>query len=140
MYKITIFSVGKTKESWLNEAMAEYEKRLTGLIDINWVLVKKSELLSSLLEGVPFVALTPEVKQFSSEEFSQQLYIWLERQGSRLTFLIGGAEGIAPDLLAKAFASLSFSKMTFTHQMIRLLLVEQIYRATEIKKGSQYHK
>lgn len=140
MYKITIFSVGKTKESWLSEAMAEYEKRLTGLMEINWILVKKSEQLPSLLEGVPFIALTPEAKQVSSEEFSEKLHAWLEKQGSRLAFLIGGAEGIAPDLLGKAFATLSFSKMTFTHQMIRLLLVEQIYRATEIKKGSNYHK
>jgi len=140
VYKITIFSVGKTKESWLLEATSEYEVRLQSLIEIKWVFVKKSEQLIPLLEGIPFIALTPEAKQFSSEDFSSELYSWLEKKGSRLSFLIGGAEGIAPELLSKAFATLSFSKMTFTHQMIRLLLIEQIYRAAEIQKGSNYHK
>ncbi len=140
MYKITIFSVGKTKESWLLEAISEYEKRLKTTIDLQWVLVKKSEQLDSLLEQTPFIALTPEAKQYSSEEFSVQMHQFLEKLGSRIAFLIGGAEGITPKLLSKAFATLSFSKMTFTHQIVRLLLVEQIYRATEIKKGSGYHK
>ncbi|MBS0628360.1 MAG: 23S rRNA (pseudouridine(1915)-N(3))-methyltransferase RlmH, partial [Verrucomicrobia bacterium] len=134
MYKITIFSVGKTKESWLLEAISEYEKRLKATIDLQWVFVKKSEQLDALLEQVPFIALTPEAKQYSSEEFSFQMHHFLEKLGSRIAFLIGGAEGIAPKLLTKAFATISFSKMTFTHQMVRLLLIEQIYRATEIEK------
>lgn len=140
MYKITIFSVGKTKEPWLLSALEEYEKRLSSLIEIQWVFVKKPEQLASLLEDVSFIALTPEAKQFTSEEFSLELYKALEKQGSRLAFLIGGADGIDPKLLAKAFKAISFSKMTFTHQMVRLLLVEQIYRASEIQKGSNYHK
>ena len=102
--------------------------------------MKKSEQLGPLLEQTPFIALTPEAKQYSSEEFSIQMHYFLEKLGSRLAFLIGGAEGIAPELLSKAFATISFSKMIFTHQIVRLLLIEQIYRATEIEKGSGYHK
>jgi 23S rRNA (pseudouridine1915-N3)-methyltransferase len=108
MYKISIFSVGKTKESWLVEALSEYEGRLRSQVEIEWILV--------------------------------QLHDWLEARGSRLVFLIGGAEGISPSLLSKAFAKISFSKMTLTHQMVRLLLLEQIYRAVEIRKGTGYHK
>lgn len=140
MYKITIFSVGKTKEAWLLEAISEYEMRLQSQVEIKWVFVKKEEQLGSLLEGIQFVALTPEAKQLTSEEFSCQIHNWLEKLGSRLAFLIGGAEGIPGELLAKAYATLSLSKMTLTHQMVRLLLAEQIYRAVEIRKGSHYHK
>lgn len=140
MYKITIYSVGKTKEPWLIEALNEYEMRLRSSLEIQWVLVKKEEQLPPLLEKIPFVALVIEAKQQSSEEFSLALHGWLESGGSRLSFLIGGAEGIPKELEQKAFAKLSFSKMTLTHQMVRLLLLEQIYRALEIRKGSSYHK
>jgi len=140
MYKITIFSVGKNKERWLIEALAEYETRLKSQVLIEWVLVKKDELLTAAVGEMPFIALTPEAKQYESEAFSEFLHENLENFGSRLGFLIGGAEGIEPALLTKARAAVSFSKMTFTHQMIRLLLLEQIYRAAEIRKGSRYHK
>lgn len=140
MYKITIYSVGKNKESWLSDALHEYEMRLRPFLEIDWVFVKKEEQLQTLVEKVPFVALVIESKQLSSEEFSLQLHKWLEEGGARLSFLIGGAEGIPKELEQKAFARLSFSKMTFTHQMVRLLLIEQIYRAIEIRKGSLYHK
>ena len=141
MYRIKIFSIGKTKESWLLDALEEYEKRLKSIIDIEWIFAKNYEQLKTYLnKEESFIALTPEAKQFSSEQFSHQIYSWLERFGSRLSFVIGGAEGLEEDILKKAFDTLSFSKMTFTHQMTRLVLVEQIYRATEIHKGSGYHK
>ena len=141
MYRIKIFSIGKTKESWLLEALEEYEKRLKSIIDIEWIFAKNYEQLKSLLsKESAFIALTPEAKQFSSEQFSHQVYSWLELFGSRLTFVIGGAEGLEEDLIKKSFDTISFSKMTFTHQMTRLVLLEQMYRATEIRKGSGYHK
>lgn len=141
MYRIKIFSIGKTKESWLLEACAEYEKRLKSIIDIEWIFAKNNEQLKNFLSKEDsFIALTPEAKQFSSEQFSDQVYSWLEHFGSRLSFVIGGAEGLEEDLIKKAFDIVSFSKMTFTHQMTRLVLIEQIYRATEIQKGSGYHK
>ena len=141
MYKIKIFSVGKTKEPWLQEALTDYEKRLEQILEIQWILAKNNKQLKEFLsKEAAYIALTPEAKELTSEQFSIQLYSWLTQFGCRLCFLIGGAEGIEPELLAKAFSSLSFSKLTFTHQMIRLLLTEQIYRATEIHKGSNYHK
>ena len=78
--------------------------------------------------------------QCTSVEFAARLYEALEAGGSRLTFYIGGAEGLPPSLKADPKRLISLSKMTFTHQMARLLLVEQVYRATEIRRGSAYHK
>ena len=126
------------------------------------------------------VLLDPQGKMPSSEEFSEQLYDWLEEGGSRLVFCIGGAEGLPPELktgyvqlssqqqqkqqqkqkqkqkggtrkatstagrssttTTKQLPLLSLSKLTFTHQFARILLIEQIYRATEIRRGSSYHK
>lgn len=141
MYRVKIFSIGKTKESWLIEAVEEYEKRLTSHLEIEWILAKDTKQLQALLDKEnSFIALTPTAKQFTSEEFAEQIYFWLEKFGSRLSFVIGGAEGLSKELLNKASDSISFSKLTFTHQMTRLLLVEQIYRASEIQKGSHYHK
>lgn len=140
MQKIKIFSIGKTKELWLLEAATEYEKRLSAQIEIQWILAKDQTHLESLLEKESFIALTPEAKQYTSEQFAEKVFFWLERFGSRLSFVIGGAEGLGPHLLAKASDTFSLSKMTFTHQITRLLLLEQIYRASEIQKGSNYHK
>ncbi len=141
MYKIKIFSIGKTKESWLLNALSEYEKRLRPIMPIEWIFAKNNAHLDLFLEKQgSFIALTPGAKQLSSEEFTENLYRWLEENSSRLAFVIGGAEGIPSEILQKASCCLSLSKLTFTHQIARLLLVEQIYRATEIDKGSGYHK
>lgn len=141
MYRIKIFSISKTKEAWLLEACAEYEKRLKSIITLEWIFAKNNEQLKSFLSKEDtYIALTPEAKQLSSELFSEQTYSWLEVFGSRLSFVIGGAEGLEEELIKKAFDTISFSKMTFTHQMTRLVLIEQLYRATEIRKGSGYHK
>ena len=141
MYRIKIFSIGKTKESWLLEAISEYEKRLKAIMPIEWIFAKNNEQLRLFLEKeTSFIALTPSAKEFSSEQLAHHLYLWLERLGSRLNFVIGGAEGLPSDIEEKAFQTLSLSKLTFTHQIARLILIEQIYRATEIHKGSEYHK
>ena len=141
MYRIKIFSIGKTKENWLLEAILEYEKRLKAIMPIEWIFAKNNEQLRLFLEKeTSFIALIPSSKEYSSEQFAQNLYLWLERFGSRLSFVIGGAEGIPSELEEKAFQKVSLSKLTFTHQIARLILMEQIYRATEIHKGSEYHK
>ena len=109
--------------------------------------------------GAVVVVLDPRGKMPTSEDFAQDLYDWLEEGGSRLVFCIGGAEGLPPELKSgyvqvpsgsskgKSKSTkqvqlplLSLSKLTFTHQFARLLLVEQIYRASEIRRGSNYHK
>ena len=76
---------------------------------------------------------------FTSEAFSESVYNWLEEGGSRVTFVIGGAEGL-PEDLKRGRAKISLGMMTFTHQFARVMLIEQIYRASEIRKGSGYHK
>ena len=141
MYKIKIFSINKTKEPWLQEALEEYEKRLKAIMPIEWIFAKNNEQLRLFLSKEnSFIALSPSALEMTSPQFSAYLYTQLESFGSRLTFVIGGAEGLPQDLIAEAFQSISLSKLTLTHQMARLLLIEQIYRATEIQKGSNYHK
>lgn len=140
MIRIKILSIGKTKERWLEEAIGEYLKRLTGVVSIEFILAKDNEQLISLVakeRGI--ICLDPEGKMVGSEEFSQLFYKQLEEYGARLTFVIGGAEGL-PQALREGYFKLSLSRLTFTHQISRLLLVEQLYRAVEIAKGSNYQK
>ena len=131
--KIKIFSPGKTKEPWLQDALAEYEKRLTGSIAIEW------DHQNFRGEG-SYICLDPNGIQQTSPDFSDFLYREFEKQGSRLTFVIGSPSGLPSNIVHRASHSISFSKMTFTHQHIRLLLLEQIYRAFQIHKGTHYHK
>lgn len=140
MYKIRILSVGKTKEQWLESAISEYLKRLQKTASLEFVWAKNDDQLVVLAqkeEGV--VCLDAAGQTMDSDQFSSFLIKKLEEHGARLTFIIGGAEGL-PKGLRGAFPLLSLSPMTFTHQMVRLILVEQIYRAIEIEKGSRYHK
>jgi 23S rRNA (pseudouridine1915-N3)-methyltransferase len=140
MYKLRIYSVGKTKEDWLESAIAEYMKRLQQVAPIEFILAKNDDQLVSLVEKEEaIICLDPEGQMMDSEKFSSFLIKQLETNGSRLAFVIGGPEGL-PAALKKKYPLLSFSPMTFTHQIIRLILVEQIYRAMEINKGSRYHK
>lgn len=136
MIKIKIVSIGKTKESWLNEAIQEYLKRLTGTVSIEFVFWKDdAQLVSYVNEEEGVVCLDPEGEQLDSPQFAQSL----AKHGSRITFVIGGSDGL-PASLKQKFPLISLSKLTFTHQLTRLVLVEQIYRAYEILKGSKYHK
>lgn len=140
MYKLKIFSIGKTKESWLKEAIEEYSNRLGAILSIQWILAKDDPQLISLLSEETYIALDPNGKMFTSEDFSTWLIKSLEARSSRLNFVIGGAEGLPPAISEGALAKISLSKLTFTHQLTRLILIEQIYRAFEIDKGTQYHK
>jgi 23S rRNA (pseudouridine1915-N3)-methyltransferase len=141
MYKIKVISVGKTKEAWLKDAIEEYVQRLKGIATIEWILTKTTEHLNeNLKKESSFICLDLGGKALTSEEFSTFLIDELFKHGSRLTFVIGGAEGIPKEITAKAAGLLSFSRLTFTHQIVRLLLIEQIYRGFEIEKGSGYHK
>jgi len=139
MYKIKIITVGKTKEAWLDEAMAEFLKRLKPTAEIEFHLAKDNAQLEAWVKKEPgVICLDPKGKLMDSEEFSKFLLECLQKGGSRLTFVIGGPEGL-PESLKKS-PLVSFSPMTFTHQMARLILIEQIYRAFEIAKGTRYHK
>lgn len=130
MMRIKIISPGKHKEAWLHSAISEYEKRLSSLAKIEWVFPKE---LKNPQEN--YSLLDVKGKLLSSEEFSH----FLVSKPSH-TFIIGGHEGPPKNIIENASFSFSLSRLTFTHQMVRLILIEQIYRGFEIFKGSSYHK
>lgn len=144
MHRIRILSIGKTKEDWLEEALAEYLKRLQQTASIEFVWAKDNPQLEQLVEkeavrGGIVICLDPKGQILDSEKFSAFLLRQLELGGARMAIVIGGADGL-PEALKDRYPLLSLSAMTFTHQMTRLILVEQIYRAFEIAKCSKYHK
>jgi len=140
MIKIKLLSVGKTKEAWLDEAIAEYIKRLQGDISFEFVWAKDDAQLVALAQKEPhLICLDAAGKAFTSEQFAHFLEDQWQRGGSRLTIVIGGAEGLPLQLKAKSVL-VSLSPLTFTHQIARLILIEQIYRTHEILRGSPYHK
>lgn len=141
MLKIKIVGVGKTKEEWLESAIGDYLKRLTPVAQFDFIFLKDDTALLDHLkdESANYITLDDGGKQFTSVQFSHFLQQQLDQHGPRLTFVIGGAEGLPPSLKSHT-PNLSLSPMTLTHQMVRLLLVEQIYRALEIQRGSRYHK
>ncbi|CUI16548.1 SPOUT methyltransferase family protein [Candidatus Protochlamydia naegleriophila] len=140
MLKLKILSVGKTKEKWLDEAFGEYQKRLKPLMQVDCQWAKdSSQLLDWALKEPYLICLDPTGCLLSSEQFATLIEQSWDRGGSRLTIVIGGAEGLPLELKQNA-QLISLSPLTFTHQITRLVLIEQIYRATEIQKGSNYHK
>lgn len=158
--KIRIVGRKNGGEKWLESSYSTYETRLrpTNLqVTTQWhkndeELIKGIENDESKNHQV--VLLDPLGKMSTSEVFSENMYRWLEDGGSRLTFVIGGAEGLPEELKGGGSGSgvgggggggkrrglFSLSPLTFTHQFARILLMEQIYRASEIRKGSGYHK
>jgi 23S rRNA (pseudouridine1915-N3)-methyltransferase len=140
MLKLKIISVGKTKETWLNDAIDEYKKRLSPVLQIEFILAKNdANLIEQLKNESQFVCLDSTGDMFTSEQFSKFVQDQFISNGSRLTLVIGGPEGL-PNEIKKKSPLISLSLMTMTHQMVRLILLEQIYRAFEIAKGSKYHK
>lgn len=141
MLKVKIITIGKLKEKWLKEALTEYEKRLTPVLAIDWVLTKDEKGLKQLLEKEKeYICLDCHGITMDSIDFSKNIFSLFEKGGSKLTFVIGGDTGISQNIKEKALLLLSLSKLTFTHQIVRLIFIEQLYRAFEISKGSEYHK
>ncbi|MCY7083845.1 23S rRNA (pseudouridine(1915)-N(3))-methyltransferase RlmH [Streptococcus oralis] len=158
--KIKIVTVGKLKEKYLKDGIAEYTKRISRFAKLEMIELadektpdKASELenqkiletegariLSKVGERDFVVVLAIEGKTFSSEDFSKQLERASINGYSTLTFIIGGSLGLAPVVKNRANLSVSFGRLTLPHQLMRLVLVEQIYRAFTIQKGSPYHK
>lgn len=139
---IKILAGGKKNKDWLAEACGEYEKRLRKPFDLTWQFVEESELDSKVLslDRDNFVILLDERgKILSSPELSEKM---ADAFGSakNIVFVVGGAFGhFSPEMQARADLILSFSKMVFPHQICRLILAEQIYRAQEIYLGHPYH-
>lgn len=136
MFKVKIYTIGRVKETWLLEALLEYEKRLKGRAEIEWVLCKSDpELIEKISKESHWIALDPRGDLLDSPSLSRKLL-----QKPRIILLIGGSDGIPQQLLDKSAWRWSLSPLTFTHQMTRLILLEQLYRAFEIDSGSSYHK
>ncbi|MBN9378157.1 MAG: 50S rRNA methyltransferase [Chlamydiales bacterium 38-26] len=140
MLKLKIISIGKTKEEWLNIAIDEYLKRLSPLVKIEFVWAKDDgHLIELLAKENRVICLDANGKLFNSEKFADYIHHQFIDGKSRLTLAIGGAEGL-PREIKEAYPCISLSPLTMTHQIVRLVLIEQIYRAFEIAKGSKYHK
>jgi 23S rRNA (pseudouridine1915-N3)-methyltransferase len=140
MIKIKLASIGKSKEKWLEEGVEEYIKRMKSIATVECYWLKDNEQLTHFArKEALFICLDVSGLPLDSVEFSSYLHTKLIEGGSRLAFIIGGAEGL-PQSLQQHPHRISLSKMTMTHQLARLVLLEQIYRAFEIAKGSPYHK
>jgi 23S rRNA (pseudouridine1915-N3)-methyltransferase len=158
--QIQIIAMGRVKEAYLSKGIAEYEKRLRpyvklGITDIaeekrpvRLSPAQKEQLLdregARILASVPpgsySVGLVVTGKGRSSEALSALLHEQQMNGTRHLTFIIGGDLGLSNDVLARCDEQLSLSPMTFTHQMVRLILLEQVYRAFRIMRGEPYHK
>ncbi len=159
MLHINVICVGKLKEQYLKEACLEYKKRLSKycLIDIIELADEKipdklndklsfeikerecKKILSNIKKDNYIISLDLKGKQFSSEEFSHKLET-ISFINSSITFIIGGSLGLTNSVLEQSNELVCFSKMTFPHQLIRVFLLEQIYRAFKISNNESYHK
>lgn len=158
--KITIISVGKLKEAYLVEGIKEYTKRLSKYTQIEEIVLpdepirdKTSDSLnlqikekegSRIIEAINpksyVIVLDLKGKMLSSEDLASKMLEIQTYNSSHITFVIGGSLGLSDDVIATSNFRLCFSKMTFPHQLMKLILVEQIYRAFKINNNETYHK
>jgi len=158
--KIRIFAIGKVKEEYLRIGISEYIKKITPyssieIIELNDEPVKEnpkeadiekvkniecSRVFKMLKEKDYVITLDLNKKEQNSEEFAEFLMKKMVLGGSQISFVIGGSYGLSDELKKRANDSISLSKMTFLHQMTRLILLEQIYRAFKINNHEVYHK
>jgi 23S rRNA (pseudouridine1915-N3)-methyltransferase len=157
---ISIVTVGKLKEKYLKQGIDEYLKRLSSyakvevievpdekapeeLSETEMLQVKQKEgerILAKIHPDTYIIALAIDGKLKSSEELADNLDKLATYGRSKIAFIIGGSLGLSDEILKRADEKLSFSKMTFPHQLMRLILVEQVYRAFRINRGEPYHK
>lgn len=158
--KITILCVGKVKEKFYRDAIAEYSKRLSRYCKLEIIevsdektseqatqteidIVKNKEgerLLKNIKDDAYVICLAIDGKQLDSVELSHKMDKLMTGGKSHLVFVIGGSLGLSDDVLKRADYKLSFSKMTFPHQLMRVILLEQIYRSFRISNNEPYHK
>ena len=151
--KIKLVMVGKNKDQWIKSAIEEYIKRLSGFCQFEFLCVqdashfdiKKQKLeeernIIKLIKNDSYIVLLDRKGSvMTSDEFAKKLDNWMQST-STITFIIGGSNGVSDILKSKAHTIISFGKLTFTHQMMRVILLEQIYRAYTILSGKSYHK
>lgn len=157
---IKLITVGKLKEKYLTEGIAEYTKRLSRFCKVqvvelidektpenaseaqnNQIMAREGERIQAKIGSRDYViVLAIEGKQFPSEEFSQKLEAIVVNGYSDITFIVGGSLGLSKAIKQSANLKMSFGLLTLPHQLMRLVLIEQIYRAFMIQQGSPYHK
>ena len=157
---ISVISVGKLKEKYLKLGIEEFSKRLSKYCKLDLIeledekcpenlsekdmeIVKNKEgqrILSKIKNNSYVIALAIDGKNLSSEELADTISKLAVRGNSHITFIIGGSLGLSDEVLKRADYKLSFSKMTFPHQLMRLILLEQVYRAFRINNNEPYHK
>ncbi|ASB91508.1 23S rRNA (pseudouridine(1915)-N(3))-methyltransferase RlmH [Bacillus sonorensis] len=157
---ISIVAIGKLKEKYLKQGIDEYIKRLSAYAKVDIIelpdekapenlseqdmkIVKDKEgerILSKISPDAHVIALAIEGKMKSSEELADNMDRLATYGKSKVTFVIGGSLGLSDAVLKRADEKLSFSRMTFPHQLMRLILLEQVYRAFRINRGEPYHK
>jgi len=154
--KITLLVIGKTDVTYIQEGISEYEKRLKHYINFNIEVIpdlrknrslsiglqKKREgelILSKPLAGKELHLFDEKGKSFTSREFASFLQDKMNSGLKELVFVIGGGYGFSDDVYKQSVSKISLSRLTFSHQMVRLLCVEQMYRAFTILKGEPYH-
>ena len=158
--KITVLTVGKIKEKYLRDAIAEYSKRLSRYARLEIIEVadektpdnasetvetniknKEAErLLKYIRDDAYLITLEIKGKQLTSEELAQKIDTLGVQGTSHIIFAIGGSLGLGEEVLKRSNYALSFSKMTFPHQLMRVILLEQIYRSFRIRNHEPYHK
>ena len=158
--RITLICVGKLKEKYLSQGVEEYVKRLSRYCTLEIIeladektpdnaslaleeMIKKKEgerILKALKDDSYCIALAIGGKQLSSEELAEKVDSLGVSGNSHISFVIGGSLGLSAEVLNRADYLLSFSKMTFPHQLMRMILLEQIYRAYRINQNQPYHK
>ncbi len=160
MLSVNLICVGKLKEKFYADAAAEYAKRLSAYCKLNIVELAEQKLpakptlgsiqaaldregetiLAKLPPSGKVVALCVEGKELSSEVLAKSVNDWAVGGMSSLTLIIGGSYGLAPGVKQRADLRLSMSPMTFPHHLVRVMVLEQLYRAFKIQEGSDYHK
>lgn len=157
--KINLITVGKIKEKYLRDAIAEYAKRLSSYCKLNIIELqdektpdgasealcrqikeKEGERILSKLGNSYVIVLAIQGEQLSSEELAVRMQKLMVSGNSEISFVIGGSLGLSDAVMKRADYSLSFSRMTFPHQLMRVILLEQIYRAFRINANEPYHK
>jgi 23S rRNA (pseudouridine1915-N3)-methyltransferase len=157
LVKVKLIVVGKTKEDWIREGIKHYRKLLKKYVDLEIIEVKEEKITKSkdektildsegeriakhLEKDALLIALDLRGKEFSSERFASLFKENLNRGQNHFIFVLGGAWGLAEKILEVCPVKLSLSQMTFTHELSRIIILEQIYRAFSILAGGKYHK
>ncbi len=160
MLNITLICIGKLKEKYLRDACDEYKKRFSTICRLNIIELAPEKLsdapskkeienalsaegkkiIEKIPQGAQVYAMCIEGKQFSSQELSAKLDSAAVSGINNAAFIIGGSFGLSDEVKSRSHVRLSMSKMTFPHQLARVMLLEQLYRAAQISLGTKYHK